>query len=103
MILQMDDAEASLRACVGNGNEAAPRLRVGRHGGNDGNAHSGSHHRKNGGELAALKDDVVAESCPLAGGDDGIAEAVAFLHQQETLAAELSERDGGGVCEAVRI
>jgi hypothetical protein len=86
---------------VGDANEAAGAGFVDGHFGDEGDAHAGADHGEKAGEMAAFEDDAGVEAGAVAGGDGGIAEAVAIAEKEEWIAAEVGELHRGTASELV--
>ena len=87
---------------VGDADEAAGTGFVDSHFGDEGDAHAGANHGEEAGEVAAFKDDAWVETGAVAGGDGGIAEAVAVTEKEEWVAAEIGELQRGAAGKFVR-
>ena len=77
---------------IGDADIAAWRFFLEGHFRNDGNTHARADHAKQAAELAAFKNDLRMEACAVAGGNGGIAEAVAVAQEQERFGAKVFER-----------
>ncbi len=86
---------------VGDAHEAAGFGFVDGHFGDQGDAHAGADHGKEAGEMAAFEDDTGVEAGSIAGGDGGVAEAVAVAEEEEWIAAEVGELQSRATGELV--
>ena len=76
---------------IGDADIAALRLFLDGHFRNDGNAHARADHTEKTAELAAFENDLRMETRAVAGGNGGIAEAVAIAQEQERFGAKVFE------------
>ena len=76
---------------VGDADEAAGAGFVHGHFGDERNAHARADHGEKAGEVAAFEDNMRVKAGTVAGGDGGIAEAVAVAKEKEWIAAEIRE------------
>jgi hypothetical protein len=83
--------DGALGLRVGDADEAAGAGFVDGHFGDEGDAHAGADHGEKAREMAAFEDDAGVEAGAVAGGDGGIAEAVAIAEKEEWIAAEIGE------------
>lgn len=83
------DGTLSLR--VGDTDEAAGLGFVDGHFGDEGDSHAGANHGEEAGELAAFEDDARIEAGSIAGGDGGIAEAVAIAEKKKWIETQIRE------------
>ena len=86
---------------VGDADEAAGPGFVDGHFGDEGDAHAGADHREETGEMAAFEHNARIEACAVAGGDSGIAEAVAIAEKEDWISAEIGELQRGTAGEFV--
>ena len=93
-----DSANGTNGLVIGNADVAALSLFLDGHFRNDGNAHARADHTEKTAELAAFENDLRMETRAVAGGNGGIAEAVAVAQEQEGFGAEIfeGERLAGG-------
>jgi len=87
---------------VGDADEAAGFGFVDGHFGDEGDAHACADHGEEAGEVATFEDDARVEAGAVAGGDSGVAEAVAVAEKEEGIAAEIGELHFGAARELVR-
>ena len=93
------DGAGGLR--VGDAHEAAGFGFVRCHFGDEGDAHAGADHGEKAVEMAAFEDDVGIEARAIAGGDGGVAEAMAIAEEEEGIGAEIGEMHGRAAGEFV--
>jgi hypothetical protein len=86
-----DSANGTNGLVIGNADVAALSLFLDGHFRNDGNAHARADHTEKTAELAAFENDLRMETRAVAGGNGGIAEAVAVAQEQEGFGAEIFE------------
>jgi hypothetical protein len=93
--------DGALGLGVGDADETAGLGFVHGHFGDEGDAHAGTDHGEKTGEMAAFEDNARVEAGAVAGGDGGIAEAVAVAEKEEWIAAEIGELQRGAAGELV--
>lgn len=76
---------------VGDADEAAGPGFIHGHFGDERDAHAGADHREKTGEVAAFEDDTGIEASAVAGGDGGVAEAVAVAEKKKRITAQVGE------------
>ena len=86
---------------VGDAHVAAARRFLDGHFRDDGYTHAGADHAENAAELAALENDLRIQTGAVAGGNGGVAEAVAVAQEQEWLFAKIFEVQGTASGESV--
>jgi len=72
-----DGADSANSLFIGNADVAALRFFLDGHFGDDGNSHARADHAKQAAELAAFENNLGMEARTIAGGDGGVAKAVA--------------------------
>jgi len=96
-------ANGAERLGVGDADEMAGRGSFDGHLGNDGYAHPSADHAEKAAELAAFKNDLRMNPGAVAGGDGGVAEAVAIAEEEKGLGAEILEEDRRALGEAMML
>ena len=86
-----DGTDGADRLVIGDADIATLRFFVDGHFGNDRNTHARADHAEKAAELAAFENDLRMETGAVAGGNGGIAEAVAIAQEQEGFGAEIFE------------
>ena len=86
---QDDRADGADSLFVGDGHVTARWILFNSHFWNDGNAHARTDHAEQATELAAFENNLGMEARTIAGGDGGIAKAVAVAEQQERFGAKV--------------
>ena len=93
--------DGALGLGVGDADEAAGAGFVHGHFGDERDTHAGADHGQETGKMAAFEDNVGVETGAVAGGDGGIAEAVAIAEKEEWISAEIGELQRGTAGELV--
>jgi hypothetical protein len=86
-----DSGDGAFGLRVGDADEAAGLGFVDGHFGDERDAHAGADHGEEAGEVSAFEDDAGIEARAIAGGDGGIAEAVAVAKKEEWIAVKIGE------------
>ena len=86
---QDDRADGAGGLFVGDGNVTARWILFNNHFRNDGNTHACADHAEQTAELAALENNLGMKARTIAGGDGGVAKAVAVAEKQEGFGAKV--------------
>ena len=84
-------ADGANSLVIGDADVSASRFFLDGHFGNDGKAHARADHAEKAAELAAFENDLRMEPRAVAGGNGGIAEAMAVAQEQERFGAKILE------------
>jgi hypothetical protein len=82
-------ADCACSLFVADWNVTAGRILFDGHFRNDGDAHTGADHAEKAAELATLKNNLGMKARAIAGGDGGVAKAVAVAEKQEGFGAKV--------------
>src|SRR5581483_4497253 len=91
VMLELQDADAAVSACIGEGNKAAARTLFDGHLRHQRNPGTRGHHRQDGGELPAFENYVGLQARASAHRQSVLAETVSFLEEQEGIVLDLRE------------
>src|SRR6516164_459497 len=91
MMPQGNDSNLARAVPARDADELTPGMRLNRHGRYRRHSHSRRHHRENCRKLAAFEDDLGAYLRFMAGSDQAVAKAVAFLQEQKRLAIQVRQ------------